>query len=185
MKIARFAFSVFLIVILTACSDSTFEGKFTAAAGTHEFHFKPDGYVTQAIFGNEVAEYRFEKDGNKIRVYTTDNDAQTFTLKEDGSLVGPGGKLTPVKSEANIVDIPEPEKVRLAETTYKCGDAYLHFTNDEKGYVENPENGERLNFEYEITGSSVNVELEGDTISFTIKDGSLVGERDSDTCTKT
>ena len=87
------ALACYLIIVfgLISCSKSTFEGTYSAAGGMQEFHFKANGYVAQSLAGNNVAEYKFEKNGKEIKIYMNENTAQVFTLQEDGALIGPGG----------------------------------------------------------------------------------------------
>jgi hypothetical protein len=82
---------------LISCSKTTFEGTYEAAGGRQEFYFNASGYVTQSLAGNIVAEYKFEKNGDEIKIYMNENTAQVFTLQENGVLIGPGGiKLRPL-----------------------------------------------------------------------------------------
>lgn len=98
MKFAKLIFVTTFLPFLVACSEGGFEGDYEAAGGMQEFNFKPDGYMVQSLNGNKVAEFKFEKDGDEIRVYMSDDAAQTFTLQESGEIVGPGGvTLTPKK----------------------------------------------------------------------------------------
>lgn len=88
---------VIIIFGLISCSKTTFEGIYTAAGGMQEFHFKATGDVAQSLAGNKVAEYKFEKKGDEIKIYMNENAAQVFTLQENGTLIGPGGiTLTPI-----------------------------------------------------------------------------------------
>jgi len=86
------AFSLFI----SACGNEIFEGSYEAAGGMQEFNFKSDGHLIQSLRGNKVADFKFEKDGDEIKVYMTDSAAQIFTLQSNGNIIGPGGvTLTP------------------------------------------------------------------------------------------
>ena len=86
-----------IIFGLISCSKTTFEGTYEAAGGRQEFYFKASGYVAQSLAGNKVAEYKFEKNDDEIKIYMNENTAQVFILQENGVLIGPGGiKLTPI-----------------------------------------------------------------------------------------
>ena len=86
-----------IIFGLISCSKTKFEGTYEAAGGRQEFNFKASGYVSQSLAGNKVAEYKFEKNGDEIKIYMNENTAQVFTLQKSGVLIGPGGiKLAPI-----------------------------------------------------------------------------------------
>jgi len=98
MKTMKLTFVTTLFMFLVACGSGGFEGKYEFAAGMQEFNFKSDGHMVQSMGGNKVAEFKFEKDGDEIKVYMSDNAAQIYTLQENGELIGPMGiTLTPKK----------------------------------------------------------------------------------------
>jgi len=98
MKIIKLVSCITLCLCLISCGEESFVGKYEAAEGMQEFNFKSNGYMVQSLRGNKVAEFKFKKDGDEIKVYMSDNAAQIFTLNSNGELVGPGGiKLTPKK----------------------------------------------------------------------------------------
>ncbi len=98
MKTVNLAFCIVFLSFLISCGKGGFEGKYEAGGGVHEFNFKSDGYVVQSMMGEETAEYKYEKNGDEIKIIINEKTAQIYTLGDDGELSGPGGvTLTPVK----------------------------------------------------------------------------------------
>ncbi|MBV1914524.1 MAG: hypothetical protein KUG72_04010 [Pseudomonadales bacterium] len=98
MKIVKAIFMATFFLLVSACGGGTFEGDYEGAGGMQEFNFKSDGHLIQSLQGNKVAEYKYEKEGDEIKVYMNENAAQIFTVQKNGELVGPGGvTLTPKK----------------------------------------------------------------------------------------
>lgn len=91
MKIVNLAFCLTALLFLASCGESGFDGKYEAAMGTQEFVFKSDGHVTQSLLGKKVADYKYEKNGNEIEIHMNEKTSQSFTLQDDGKIVGPGG----------------------------------------------------------------------------------------------
>lgn len=51
--------------------------------------------MVQSLVGNKVAEFRFEREGDEVKVYMSEDVSQIFTIQENGDLMGPAGmKLT-------------------------------------------------------------------------------------------
>ena len=97
MKIINLAFCLSFLLFLASCSESGFDGKYEAVGGTQEYIFKSDGYVTGFMQGKKVAVYKYEKNGNEIKLYINENTPVILTLQEDGSIVMPPGVvLTPI-----------------------------------------------------------------------------------------
>lgn len=88
MKIVSLAFC---LLFLASCGGSGFDGKYEAAGGAQEFIFNTDGYVSQSLMGKKVADFKYEKNDNEIKIFINENTSQIFTLQEDGRIVGPGG----------------------------------------------------------------------------------------------
>ncbi len=97
MKIVNLAFCLSFLLFLASCGESGFDGKYEAIGGTQEYNFKSDGNVTGSLMGKKVAVYKYEKNGNEIKLYLNENTSAILTLQEDGSIVMPPGiVLTPV-----------------------------------------------------------------------------------------
>ncbi|MCE0559171.1 hypothetical protein K1M91_19625 [Motilimonas sp. E26] len=83
------------LMLLAACGGESFQGNYTAAGGMQEFNFKEDGHMVQSMAGNKIAEFKFEKEGDEIKVIMNENASQIYTVQASGELIGPGGiKLT-------------------------------------------------------------------------------------------
>ena len=96
MEIVKMISISALSLLIGACGNEAFEGSHEAAGGMQEFNFKPDGHLIQSLQGNKVADFKFEKDGDEIKVYMTDSTEQIFSLQSNGNITGPGGvTLTP------------------------------------------------------------------------------------------
>ena len=51
--------------------------------------------MVQSLGGNKVAEFRFEREGDEVKIYMSEDVSQIFTIQENGDLMGPAGmKLT-------------------------------------------------------------------------------------------
>lgn len=91
MKIVNLAFFLSFVLFVASCGgESGFDGKYEAAGGAQEFVFKSDGNVAQSLMGKKVADFKYEKNGNEITIYINEETSQLFSLKEDGTIVGPG-----------------------------------------------------------------------------------------------
>jgi hypothetical protein len=92
MKIVNLVFCLSFLLFLASCGgESGFDGKYEAAGGAQEFVFKSDGYVAQSLMGKKVADFKYEKNSSEINIYINEETSQSFTLQENGTLVGPGG----------------------------------------------------------------------------------------------
>jgi len=80
----------FFCLALVACGSESFEGKYSGARGTQLLQFNANGTVTQFLQGKQIAEFKYEKSGDKITIHINDTTSQVFEIQDDDSLSGPG-----------------------------------------------------------------------------------------------
>lgn len=86
MRFLKFMLGISAFFLLSGCSAGGLDEVYTAAGDTQEFIFSPDGTVSQSLMGEKVAEFKYERDGNEVKIFINENTATTWTIQEDGSI---------------------------------------------------------------------------------------------------
>ena len=86
MRLLNYMLGVLVLSVLSGCSGGGLDAVYTAAGGTQEFVFSPDGTVVQSLLGNKVAEFKYKRDGNEIKIYINENTPTIWTIQENGAI---------------------------------------------------------------------------------------------------
>jgi len=86
MHFLKFTLGILVFFLLSGCSAEGLDEVYTAAGGTQEFLFSPDGTVVQSVQGNKVAEFKYERDSNEVKIYINENTATIWTIQENGDI---------------------------------------------------------------------------------------------------
>tara|TARA_R110000737_G_scaffold353479_1_gene405940 strand:+ start:2232 stop:2924 length:693 start_codon:yes stop_codon:yes gene_type:complete len=141
--------SSILGLVLIACSENNFEGEYIAKpaeskfgkmaenlAGRQKLSFHANGKVSFFMGERKLVVLKYEKNGDKITVFKTDDQTQTYTLEDDGGLFGGGSEFVKVSSNATDMDVREQSN---SKTTSKDSTENLNLHTIKGSYVSKPD----------------------------------------------
>ena len=88
MKRFTFIFALMMPLLLTACGNDTFQGRYIAPDGTTSYEFLPDNRLL-IVNQDEVTEARYQYDAGESRLDLSSDQAlpaETLTVMENGDL---------------------------------------------------------------------------------------------------
>lgn len=137
--------------------------------------FRDNGkvYITMKMFGMEMGETAgdYSVDEDKV-IVTANNQTTVFTLNDDGDLEGSmlGDKITCRKGAGKSSSAKPAEKQPTSLSGNFGGVACMldKMTFHGDGNVELYAGGDRKDASYSMKGDKVTIDVEGDTIDFTL-----------------
>lgn len=96
MKTIISLIAICLAVLLTACGNEDFQGRYVDQKGLTSYQFQPDGQLLITTDSTQTqANYKYDADEQKIRLVGNENlPAEVIQVNEDGSLTMGSVKLT-------------------------------------------------------------------------------------------